>query len=182
MVITFIRHLFVTLTYARDSPINLRKDFNRYIQSFRRRTGIHIAYFRCVELQRDGTPHYHILIQYPSASVRVLNDRYFIGKYYRLLKSLWKFGLTDYQPPRAKGVSKLTYIMKYLSKNTSTRTIWKKILSVNSVETQHRKDTSGKVYTGSVAPVHLMLLNSRIKLLTWSRNFDFSPFYTIITK
>jgi hypothetical protein len=62
--------------------------------------------------------------------------------------------------------------MKYLTKNTTATTVWKKIL--NSATTVTEESTSGGTKISSIIkpPVHI----HGVKLLTWSRNFDFTPF------
>ncbi len=159
-------------------------DYNRWIQRFRRKNKENVAYFRCIELHRDSYPHFHVLLQFPSASLRVHNGRWFDSILYRHWRNTWTNGHSDYAVPRATSVGQLTYIMKYLSKNASTKTVWKKIFlsqnqSVPSVA--ERKSSvlpSGLLQnpTKSVSSVYLSTLKSRIKLLTWSRNFDFTPF------
>ncbi len=185
---SFIRHVFATLTYDRNvTPVPLLH-FNRYIQQLRRVFRINIQYFRSFELQRDGTPHFHVLLQFPSACLRINKARYFDARCYRLFKGVWKYGLTDYQPPRSKATAQLAYIMKYLSKNASVKTVWMKIfasqknLSLNVKSADSGIDAcSLKAHSASteyVNPVyHLISKSSKIKLLTWSRSFDFSPFY-----
>ncbi len=182
MKITFVRHVFATLTYDRNITPVPSVHFNRYIQQLRRKFKSNIEYFRCFELQRDGTPHFHVLLQFPYALLKVNMGRYFESRHYRLFKGIWKYGLTDYQPPRTKATAQLTYIMKYLSKNCSTKTVWKKIYSQTPrVRDVISVDTSLSSYTSikgilSVNPVYYYSQNYKIKLLTWSRKFDFTPF------
>jgi hypothetical protein len=211
---TFIRHVFATLTYQRSNPPEVllgkvSRDFNRWIQEFRRLNGYRrssapktldlnncylpskkiphqsIEYFRSIELHKDGYPHLHVLLQWPHAPLSCHNGRYFEAILYRRWKTSWKHGLSDFQPPRKIGVHQLTYIMKYISKNVTCNTVWKKILesptrdaaSVTKPKSSVPSFGSQESSTISASPVYLQTSKSRIKLLTWSRNFDFSPFY-----
>ena len=174
----FIRHLFVTLTYSRDIPLSSRwdtvsKDYNRYIQRVRRFHLCKVQYLRVVESHSDGYPHIHIIMQMPDARIRVDNSRYFDRKLYQHWKSLWPHGHSDYQRPRRRGAGRIGYLLKYLTKNATSKTIWKKVFapiadvpsSSPIMVTPHVKST--------VVPVsHL-----GIKLATWSRDFDFTPFF-----
>ena len=217
MDIILQRHLFATLTYARNGSCDeywkkCSMDFNRYIQRVRRgrkATGKKrryfypdIAYFRSVEQHRDGFPHIHILLQYhdnlvrsyfhhTTRSGRSSKKVYYIDSQYRdFLKSCWTAGHTDYQVPHAKAIGQLTYIMKYISKNSTTKTVWRKILAgtVDSpnivksqlqnnnaaVESSMEKERTLSKASPTVATNPISYQN--IKLLSWSRNFDFSVF------
>lgn len=60
--------------------------------------------------------------------------------------------------------------MKYLVKNTTAKTIWKKILTTNSNQKMGNNDKLRKLE--EVQPIKL----NKVKLCTWSRNFDWDPF------
>ena len=129
--IEFTRHVFGTLTYSRDLPVDERwsgisKDFNRYLQKIRRLHNTKLDYFRVVEKHRDGFPHIHVLLQWENASIRVDNSRYFDKSLYQKWRLLWQHGHSDYQKPRRASLGTLTYILKYLIKNQTQRTIWKR--------------------------------------------------------
>ncbi len=215
---TFARHVFGTLTYKRlygegssyvprdheDGLLrlngfsrNVSKDFNRFVQRFRRLNQKHIGYFRSIELHKDGYPHIHVLFQFDSACLSVYHNRFFDSILYHRWKRCWQHGLSDFQPPRKHGVHQLTYIMKYISKNATSKTVWKKlypqsvssvtnIQDVSSCPTPSSTITPSQVKTTSKStiPSVYLVLNStnRLKLLSWSRNFDFSPFFIKDTK
>lgn len=186
MKIEFTRHIFATLTYTRDDSLNERwervsKDFNRYIQRIRRYHNCNIEYLRVLEKHKDGYPHIHCILQFPDARIRVENSRYFDKTLYARWKGLWLHGHSDYQRPKRNGIGAISYVLKYLIKNQTSRTIWKKVLT----ESHPSGNTSSSVTdaTDDTTPT-----NSRIscitklpvslygqKLATWSRNFDFAP-------
>ena len=85
--------------------------------------------------------------------------------------------------------------MKYIKKNATSNTVWKKILassssreSAGNVDKLTKSESSSlsekkmKLLVTPAPSVYLALLTGtenkfKIKLLTWSRNFDFTPFY-----
>ncbi len=190
---TFARHVFATLTYKREGkPLNVSKDFNRFVQTFRRLNQKQIGYFRSIELHKDSYPHIHVLFQFDSACLSVYHNRFFDSVLYHRWKRCWKHGLSDFQPPRKSGVHQLTYIMKYISKNATSKTVWKKLYQQNVSSVTSTQDVSSsptpsntimeiqdKMTLRSTIPSVYLVLNStnRLKLLSWSRNFDFSPFF-----
>lgn len=182
--IEFVRHIFATLTYSRDKSVQQRwytvsKDFNRYCQSLRRLHPDGFEYLRVVERHKDDYPHIHAIIQFPNASIRVENSRYFTKSLYAKWKSTWTHGHSDYQKPKHSGHGTLMYIMKYLIKNTTAKTIWKKcfdqriLKSVPTVE-----DATTPISSKPSSIIKLPVRVHGVKLATWSRNFDFTPFQT----
>lgn len=185
MHIHFIRHLFVTLTYDHTDSMEgswrtVSKSYNRYILSLRRLHGCNVEYLRTIEAQQNGYAHVHAIIQFPDARIRVENHKFFDRTLYARWRGLWPKGFSDYQVPIGRGTSQLNYIMKYITKNATVRTVWKKLipLDVNSVESQSQNqsmDNSETVmehFDSYVPPVS----KNGVKLCTWSRRFDFSPF------
>jgi hypothetical protein len=184
--IEFTRHLFATLTYTRDKTSDERwatvsKDFNRYFQNYRR---LHndVEYLRVLESHKDNYPHIHCIIQFPDARIRVENTRYFDRMLYAKWRVLWQHGHSDYQKPRRSGVGTISYVMKYLLKNQTQKTVWRKLLAScatvpGTVETSiednlpNAKDTS----VTALMP-RLPVKYKGQKLCTWSRRFDFSVF------
>ena len=185
----FIRHIFATLTYRRtytleDAWKRSSKDFNRFLQKYRRLHNTHVQYFRVIEEHKDGYPHVHSLLQFPDARIRVSNSRYFESTLYKKWKSLWLSGHSDYQKPRNGPERAIPYLMKYLLKNQTAKTVWKKILA-DSVSTTlqeevspatnveksslglHQDDSSDSILSST----HL----NGVKLCSWSRNFDWKP-------
>lgn len=203
MKIHFVRHVFVTLTYRRELDCNITwsrvpKDYNRWVQRMRRKHRCRIEYFRSVEKHQDGYPHIHCLIQFPDARIKVHNLEYFDVILYRKWKDWWPHGLSDFQVPKSKAVGQLTYIMKYITKNSTVKTVWKKIyaLNVDKVTTTSKEATdvsageesknSTVAVTNTISSSTTLLTSKRstlqhcgIKLLTWSRSFDFSVFKLI---
>lgn len=198
MQITFTRHIFSTLTYRRDDDLSFTwkrssRDFNRYIQKLSRLHNLRINYLRVVEEHTDGYPHIHCILQYPSACIRVENSRYFDTALYQKWRTLWSHGHSDYQKPRVSGIGTLSYVMKYLLKNQTSKTVWKKVLSQsaltvgkpsvdqttsnkcsNTIQDITRRELIGDTLKDLTKyPTH----KYNVKLCTWSRNFDFSYFY-----
>lgn len=206
--VEFSRHLFATLTYSRDRTLQDRwstvsKDFNRFIQKFRRCHVFDCNYLRVIEKHRDGYPHIHCLLQYPSAILRVENTRYFDKTLYQKWKLQWEHGHSDFQKPRGHSVQVVSYVLKYLIKNQTNTTVWRKILdqqnsvvlsdaqmtllssptsptkpSDSSVTSTTQDKDVGEPFQEEVMPVRL----NGIKLCTWSRKFDWSPFRVTKTK
>lgn len=105
----------------------------------------------------------------------------------------WTHGLSDYQVPRSTGSSCINYILKYITKNHTSKTIWKKLLTGNSVNTANNQ-TSGPdpqpsshsacASNPTNAVTKCILSNttnlirhpSGAKFCTWSRKFNFSLF------
>jgi len=171
-----IRHVFATLTYTRKRTKTERwkqapNDFNRYIQKFRRLHNSPLQYLRVVEQHKDGYPHFHIILQFPNACIRIRDLRWFERKLYQNWKTQWTHGHSDYQKPRRNNIGTISYVMKYLLKNTTQKTIWKKILVNTNTE------SSAKQQITSAKNVDEVKLNG-VKLCTWSRNFDWEPFKT----
>lgn len=193
---SFIRHTFATLTYVRDSSTEdtwaqVTKNFNRFIQRYRRLHNQNIQYIRAIESHKDGYPHIHVLIQHPAADLRITNRKYFDRRLYGQWKGLWPHGLSDFQVPRRKSVGQLRYILKYINKNATCKTVWKKILPASTpsghtsetqtMTTSQSADNAATPWTTSdpsnqnteeLHPTHFF----GIKLLSWSRHFDFGVF------
>ncbi len=169
----FTRHIFGTLTYARTETIQttwktISNDFNRYIQRFRRTHNEKIQYLRVIERHKDLYPHIHIIIQFPNASIRIRDSKWIDRELYKNWKTLWKRGHSDYQKPRSSKTGTISYIMKYLLKNTTQKTVWKKIIPKTSVQ-MHKGGTPPST------PPESTKMNG-VKLCTWSRGFDWKPF------
>ena len=188
--------MFFTLTYDRSKSIpetwnQITRTFNHYITDLRRFHHNKIQYLRVVEEHKDGYPHIHTLIQFSDARIRVQNSRYFDRRLYAQWKDRWKHGHSDVQPPRGTRGAVLAYVLKYVLKNVTTNTIWKKILTSNTEEdttngsdqqqssqenansaTYGDQKTQEQETTISANPVK----KYGVKLVTWSRDFDFKPF------
>lgn len=190
MKIHFIRHIFATVTYEHSISSatawdSVSSNYNRYIQKLRRLHGCPVQYLRTLESHKNDYAHCHSILQFPDARIRVDNHKYFTPSLHAKWKLLWSHGLSDYQVPKTKGTSQLTYILKYIIKNQTSKTIWKKILKsqcvVNSADAQPSNtstDSSENQFDFSVAPVS----KNGAKLCSWSRNFDFKPFYQMPIK
>ena len=193
--------MFVTLTYRRvqtedQTWRHVSKDFNRWIQKLRRLHNCNIHYLRTLENHQDLYPHIHALIQYPSAQIRIENSRYFDNQLYVKWRSTWKHGHSDFQVPRHSSLLSINYILKYITKNQTTKTIWKKIFkeqSARSAINQTSKlptDSITDVNAETLVPVATKTTLSNTtksvirhalgaKLCTWSRSFNFSLFLPI---
>ncbi len=178
---TFTRHLFSTLTYSRTQSLQdtwkaTSKDFNRFHQRFKRLHNQTIGYLRVIEAHSDGYPHIHAIMQFPSACIAVDNSVYFDRTLYAQWKSLWPRGHSDYQKPRRSGLGTLSYLMKYLIKNTTSKTIWSKVLMDS--KSQVPQSYGSKPFTPLLSSNGIIILPTHshgVKLATWSRNFDFQP-------
>ncbi len=157
------------------------QDFNRFHQRFKRLHNQTVGYFRVVESHSDGYPHIHALMQFPSACIRVNNSIYFDRPLYAKWKALWTRGHSDYQKPRRSGIGTLSYLMKYLLKNTTATTVWSKVLQSAPhapVRSMSQADTVGTPVQSTPATASLNLFSTHlhgVKLATWSRNFDWVP-------
>ncbi len=150
-------------------PMDIRwrqisRDFNRFLQNFRRLHNQKVQYLRVIEKHKDGYPHVHAILQFPFATISINDTRYFERTLYRKWKTLWKGGHSDYQRPRVSGMGTISYIIKYLVKNTTAKTIWKKLLP--------KPTKIGITAKSAEEPTKL----NGIKLCTWSRGFDWEPF------
>lgn len=202
MKVHFIRHIFATLTYDRNLGTSdelwsrCSKDFNRFVQNYRRHIDSSVQYLRTLENHSDNYPHIHAILQFKSASVKVENLRYFENSFFQRCKSTWGYGYTDFQVPRSTGSSAIQYVLKYIVKNSTSKTVWKKILS-NAPTAQSRSKTSPQETTANVdihppaatkdisLPTTLPTIGKNpthshgVKLCSWSRGFDFTPFISI---
>lgn len=205
-VIRFTRHVFATLTYPADTSwrndtepdwTQVSKDFNHWITNLRRgerlrgayvRPPFPVEYLRVVEEHKSGLPHIHCILQFPDARLRVNianGRRYFERSFYKLLKDSWKYN-DDYQPPINTTRSTLGYILKYMRKNSTSKTVWKKVLAVGAeTKSTTLKEVSVLVDKPTVPPMKMdpeivvtnPIYKHNIKLLSWSRSFDFSVFF-----
>ena len=195
----FNRCVFATLTYARDTSRNqtwlrANNDFNRFIQRVKRTyKNQPLEYLRCFEHHRDGYPHTHALLIF-SFNCR---DRkhYLVDSLYRVLKSNWIHGNSDFQSPMQKGNSSINYILKYLGKSSSTSNLWSQILTenyhlkepkVNDLGYPIKPPPGENVWKLILIPNEVTLLQctlkwKRIKLLMWSRNF-IKEYKNLLTK
>lgn len=147
-----------------------------------------IEYLRVIEFHDDGYPHIHVLFQYPSACLRIENSRFFDRALYQRWKYLWKHGLSDFQRPKYSGVRAVSYILKYLIKNQTSKTVWRKILQSNieisgekedlqkSTESTPQNSLDSTISNSAFENTPLPIRLHGVKLCTWSRNFDFTQF------
>lgn len=186
--ITYSRHVFITLTYSRDVQIQeswkkVSKDYNRFIQRLRLKPyNTSYNYIRVIEQHRDGYPHIHCIIQHPTRAVfRITFDRYVDRVLRKSWKARWPHGFSDVRAIKTAGrTGSFFYLLKYLSKNQTKKTIYKKVIIYPAGSTCGRGISVKKEKTplsteNHVLPTHL----NGVKLCTWSRNFDFTPFQII---
>lgn len=196
------QHVFVTLTYRRegteiDSWKSVSKDFNRFIQRWRRfQTGIH--YLRTVEAHQDLYCHIHCLAQLKHG-VFVTDSRWFDDKLYQKWRGLWTLGHSDFQAPKTDRRNSLLYIVKYISKTHTLKTLWKHIfahttaVSNQTPTIQQCKNTSNHTTAQNATMTDLQsaqfqLINNptlffckqfKVKQCTWSRGFKFPTYERI---
>ncbi len=144
-----------------------------------------MQYLRVVEQHKDFYPHFHIILQFPDAVIRVRDSRWFERTLYKSWKAQWTHGNSDYQKPRRNRIGTISYVMKYLLKNTTQKTIWKKTLSPRefpresetSDDSLRNRSSKEKMVNHKKIQVRLPVCGPRgIKLCTWSRKFDWEPF------
>lgn len=170
-------HVFATLTFTRDISLDsaweqTNTNFNRYIQKFRRQSaGNEIQYIRTVEAHLDSYPHIHTILQFHSP-ISVDNARYFDPTLYRKWKQLWTFGISDYQPPRSSRLP-ILYLIKYISKGNTTKTIWKKMFANATATADSKPSPAPSVKVVTTTPTQEFCKKYNIKQCTWSRKFTF---------
>lgn len=188
------KHVFATYTFKRDIPVSecwtqTGLHFNRLVQKLRRLHGVPVQYIRTVEAHRDTYPHIHVIWQFRDP-ITVEDVRYFDRRLYAKWKSLWQLGLSDYQPPRGN-TAPILYLIKYISKSTSThRVLWKKLLrSVPNVQNHSnvasvQQTSANIVESDNLSPIIaddkikfsttlLFCKQYKIRQLSWSRKFVF---------
>lgn len=164
------------------------KDFNRFIQRFRRLHNVQVQYIRTIEAHNDSYPHLHAVLQLP-ASLTITNARYFDRELFKKWKQLWTSGLSDYRPPNPKQQSPVLYIVKYISKSSSSyRTVWKKLLRnvspvASSSSTSNEKPKSVELANSQACEITsdsvkfattlLFCKQHKLRPVTWSRGFIF---------
>ena len=179
---------FVTLTYARSSSIrdawlNINGHCNRYLQRCRRKLG-NCEYLRAYEQHKDGYPHAHLFLIFRDTKNIRDRGKFLQDRYYRTLKSEWTHGLSDAQSPKYQNHGVIGYILKYMSKSTSSTTLWSKILGNYAIQEPKVNDLGYplKPPPGENVWKYVMIKDSedllqctwswkRIKLLMWSRGF-----------
>lgn len=160
----------------------LSKNYNRYIQRFRRQFPLSdIQYIRAIEAHKDGYPHIHEILQFKN-SLNVKDARYFDPELFRRFKGLWSHGLSDYQPPRGDK-QPILYLIKYISKSSNShRTIWKKMLKniqlPKSQDARNQNTTTQcqDILSANAVKFALTDLNCKkykLRQLSWSRKFTF---------
>lgn len=197
--ISYGRHVFCTLTFRQDniSPSkalqNTTRAYNRYITNIRRRLWSDCQYLRSVELHKSGYPHLHAILQRPAAGIEIQKDSrgrlWLNDNVHAVLKGSWP-AISDHQIPYSKSGA-LRYCLKYAVKNASASTAWKKVFATEDLKKAAASGAAVASHIGSKstaappAPVWIPFgpgKHDRIKLLSWSRKFDFGPFYTPASK
>lgn len=197
MTTEYIRYVFVTLTYARGLPETqiwrrVARDWNRYIQRIRRLHNMPVGYLRTIEAHEDLYPHLHAILDFGDAKIRVTNSKFFDKSLYHSWKFQWTSGVSDYQRPYPNSKhSPLLYIIKYISKDSTKKTIWRKYYadakprdaqSISELTTKTKQtvlpasntDVKQSVPTTTLTnPSSFFCQQFKIKQCTWSRNFVF---------
>ena len=128
-------------------------------------------------------------LNYPDHNTRWLPDDVF-----KKLKLAWLHGLSDHQSPTSRaGHGALNYILKYVSKSSSSTHLWKLILSNGEIFSPSTNENGYPIratrYAGykKITVAHSLLIDrctfqtKKIKLVTWSRNFIKSYLSTLQT-
>lgn len=185
-----VTHVFATLTYQRkeDSDTTWKRvtrDFNHFITYYRRLHIDGVEYLRTVEAHADGYPHLHAVLQLQHG-VFVSNDRYFDPDLYKKWKSLWSCGLSDFQAPTLGPRNTVLYIVKYITKSSTKKTIWRKCYTGQIQENISARSVVVPTATSSTPqtavqkpkinednPSTFLCKKYKIKQCTWSRGFKF---------
>ncbi len=180
--------VFSTLTFSRDNSIrdtwlSINVATNRYVQRVRR-TLDYCEYLKVYEIHKDKYPHIHILFLFRNLRYPYDNTRWLPDNVFAKLKSAWTLGLSDYQSPIAhSNYSTLSYILKYVSKSSSSAHLWSLLLSPTTLDSPLTNDLGYPVKTHAYAGYHTLLILKqqlllssvlklkKIKLITWSRGF-----------
>lgn len=104
-----VETIMVTLTYAQTwlyEPRQVSEYANR-VSKWLGRRGIPHAYAWVIEMQKRGTPHYHLLLWLPHGTRVPMPDTVAPGSRTRM----WPWGMSRVEPARSPG-----YICKYASK------------------------------------------------------------------
>ena len=189
-------HVFVTLTYKRDLDLltywkGVSHDFNRFIQRFRRLHTDGVEYLRTVEAHVDDYPHLHGLIQFKTGLV-IENGKYFEDQLFQKWKTgLWQCGLSDFQVPSGEKTDAVRYIIKYITKTNTKKTIWRHLRNgaAHQAVPNSSKPTILNKSSASLASLIRMeqaknistkegstlffCKQYKIKQCTWSRKFKF---------
>lgn len=179
------QHVFATFTYKREHDLvgcwkRVTKDYNRFITNYRRLHRDGVEYIRSIEAHRDGYPHIHAVLQHKSG-ILVSNGRYFERNLYQKWKQLWSSGLSDFQAPRAGSLYPTLYIVKYISKHSTLKTLWQKFYTektsiVTSVLNADQNTPPSSTPQTVVHPMDDTLFfckQFKIKQCTWSRAYKF---------
>lgn len=189
--VTVTNHVFATLTYKREYGLvecwnRITKDFNRFITYQRRLHRNGLEYIRSVEAHDDLYPHIHVVIQHKHG-ILVRNRRYFDQNLYQKWKQSWQCGLSDFQAPYSGSKHPTFYIIKYIAKQASLKTLWKKYYSTRSIKDTSAPNVvqnSASTKKPSLASTNTEILNPslffckqfKIKQVTWSRGYEFPRF------
>lgn len=187
-----VNYVFFTGTFTRDKELlptwaGTNLSFNRYVQRLRRAThGNSVQYIRTVEAHSDDFPHIHAVLYFPQALI-VENGRYFDQQLFTKLKELWTSGLSDYQPPSGTVYHSVHYIVKYITKNSTRLTLWRKLRPLKPSAIIKTAISAASV-VGSTPTTPLPTIAAcltkeqttnffckqfKIKQCTWSRGFVF---------
>ncbi len=182
------RSVFSTLTVTRtqnipNSWLLLNEATNRYVQRIRR-TLDYCEYLKVYEIHKDKYPHIHILFIFRNLSYPNNHIRWLPTNVFQKLKSQWTLGLSDHQSPIANSdYSALKYVLKYVSKSTSSNHLWRCLLTPDSTyqspvnelgyPIKHEKYAG---YQTILVPdaqklTYSTLKKKKIKLTSWSRGF-----------
>lgn len=198
---------FVTLTYDRNASKGscwktINNDFNRYVQRLsrgQRRGAVRplgkLEYLRAYESHEDGYPHVHALFILDRDFDIRDRDKFLREEFRKSFRSAWPRGHVDAQSPKRKSYGAIAYILKYLSKSTSSNTLWSRLLSQHKARVPKVNDLGYPIVVLPGVNVWKYVLDRdesfllystlkyrRVKLLMWSRGFVNAYKQCLITK
>lgn len=164
----------------------------------------HFGYIRSLELQENGSPHWHALLSLGTPVRCALCDNDAISQdVYDAMRRFWPYGLSKFTYVGGNYSKALSYVLKYVSKSTSRKAVWAKVYAIRDaleLFSQNQDGTSAYVDnlldSGEFAP-HLVEPHvpdtespygqqvwfnphrkyGKVKLLTWTSNFPWHWFF-----
>lgn len=167
--------------------------YNRFIQKLRRLHCGPVQAIRCIESHENANPHIHVLARFPVV-LTINNEQYFDKKLYAKWKELWPSGHLDATPTHPGQRIPVRYLLKYISKHTTTyKTLWRRYFQCLETTQANMVTTSQSTSTSST-PQHsepeqqdttppsskelktlLFCKSFNIKSLSWTRDFFSFP-------
>lgn len=159
-------------------------DFNRFVQKCRRKYKTDVQYIRTYEAQDSDFCHVHGLFKFETPFDG--NGRYFKQKSDFVLlkftgnteksKPLWDFGHSDFRPTKGETTKALFYLSKYISKQASLKTIYRKLFPSTDRWDRHYTHITINpppfvLPPPSASKAQEMCRKYKIRQVYWSRRF-----------